>query len=616
MKILILDSLENALLERLLADNVIYRPDLLRKNREALVGAMIASDVDAIISSADFPLTLVHEWSATRAAQTYWVHITGDSTESSSQSTAHTRKPASGKQLAILDVQGVTGDAAYIAAFQQLEQEFTRRNAPMPSSVASTGKNGKEQVLLTGAGLVNLITAHTLQSAGYRVKLVDAGPDPRAAADWTAYGCSHGGDDARMFTLSEMDNYNDREVSTTMNSLFQRNVTEAGWNVHWKGTLSNDEQRWIKEFESIPTWLADRYNEDIFAFNRESQPLWEQWIAQDPSLFDESLFREGILRIYSDPAQYASAVKRQNRIGATQYLLTSEEVASKHPALADAVKGNHIAGGVHAVGFTVNAHKFIYRLLDRLTAGGAEFEWNQRAHNILFDANRNIKGIRTQSKVLEADHYVISPGAYGASLLAGTRSNGKIHGVLGAWLRLPNTEPELTHSLKLARKGHITEDANITVATDENGAPIMIIGSGYGHTGIDPRNIDQALLHQIYQGLVDTAEKYFPKAYKAAVAAGNIEASFKYCVRPWTATSLGVFEILGVQGGGKGIITGGHNTGGFAQSPAIAQAVLAAVAGREHAMHYAYDPERASRFLSAVSPIRDREPRVEPLEIG
>ncbi len=75
-------------------------------------------------------------------------------------------------------------------------------------------------------------------------------------------------------------------------------------------------------------------------------------------------------------------------------------------------------------------------------------------------------------------------------MLKGTASEGKINGGLGAWLRLPNIESSLRNSLKLARKGHMTEDGNITVATDENGSPIMIIGSGYGYTGLDATNID------------------------------------------------------------------------------------------------------------------------------
>ena len=59
--------------------------------------------------------------------------------------------------------------------------------------------------------------------------------------------------------------------------------------------------------------------------------------------------------------------------------------------------------------------------------------------------------------------------------------------------------------------------------------------------------------------------------------------------------------MLETKYGGKCIITGGHNTGGFAQSPAVAQAVLAAIQGRKHGMHHLYHPDRASAFLANTS---------------
>jgi D-amino-acid dehydrogenase len=405
-----------------------------------------------------------------------------------------------------------------------------------------------------------------------------------------------------------MDNYNDKQVSSQMNTMFKRNVSQLGWSVHWKDTLSAREKSWIKEFESIPVWLANRYNEDIFLFNRESLPLWDEWKATDPHLFESSIIREDILRLYSDPVQFDAAVKRQNRIGATKRVLTSEKLISAHPGLTEAVKNGHIAGGVEVIGFTINAHKFIDQILNRLECNGAQFEWNQSAQSLRFDDQARVNGIRTSHGVLDAQHYVISPGAYGDNLLVGSRTHGRIHGVLGAWLRLPNTVPPFKLSMKLARKGHITEDSNITIVADVDGSPLLVIGSGYGYTGVDPRNIDQAQLHQIYHGLIDTAQKCFPQAYQAALSTGSLESSFKYCVRPWTATSLGIFESIVTAQGGSCVITGGHNTGGFTQAPATAQAVLAALEGRQHPMHAAYHPDRASSFItwSRDSLSRDR----------
>ncbi|MGF6873446.1 NAD(P)/FAD-dependent oxidoreductase [Paraburkholderia sp. MM5477-R1] len=605
MKILLLDLLDRSLQDALLADNVIYRPDLLHKSHDIFTRTIVENNIDALVSRSPIPANVIANWAAARTLAAFVVRVViPDPNALDLLDYTPDGKIQNGNSIA-LQAFGKSLEDAYVNAFDQLEAHSIKsalheRRAQDDEACSSASEMQNEKVLMVGAGLVNLVTAYRLQQAGYAIHFVDARPEPAKSSPWAAFGCSHGGDDARMFTLSEMDNYNDRQVSLTMNNLFRRSVTELGWNVHWKQTLSERELDWVREFEGIPVWLANKYNEDIFSFTRASLAKWTEWIEHDPELFTASLLREGILRLYSDETQFVNAVRRQNRIGATRNVLTPAEVAHDHPALAEAVRGGHIAGAVYVEGFTINSHKFVRQLLQRLSAGGAEFSWGESAKQIIFDERRRVTGIQFSDEVIEADHYVLSPGAYGNDLLDGTESKGKIHGVLGAWLRIPNLEPELRHSLKLARKGHITEDANITVATDEVGKPILIIGSGYGHTGIDPRNIDQAQLQQIYLGLVDTAAKYFPTSYAAALAAGNMAGSFKYCVRPWTSSGLGIFEMLPASDGGRCVITGGHNTGGFAQSPEIAQAVFDAIEYREHPMHFAYHPNRPSTFLSAT----------------
>lgn len=601
MKILLVDRLEASLLDVLLADNVFYRPDLPLKSPEIFTDALVSNDIDAVVSRAALPEQVIEAWSSAKSGPTYQVSVSIHG--GAFPKRVGTDEPGVLDGTRMLVVEGDSEASAYVCALETLERISTEREYRRTYD-ALMQASPDNRVLIVGAGVVNLVTAQALQEKGYAVHIVDAGPDPRERAEWTAYGCSHGGDDARMFTLSEMDNYNDREISSAMNNIFVRDVSDLGWAVQNTKLLSKSEQNWIREFEQVPVWLAKRYNEDIFVFNRESDPLWRRWIEEDADLFAGSLLREGILRLYSDPAQHEKAVARQNFIGATKRVLSPEDIATFHPALAGAVRGGHLAGGVEVVGFTVNIHKFVAGLLDRLASGGAVFEWNVQAQALEFDGLGRVTGIRFPDGTREAGNYVISPGAYGDALLAGTRSHGRIHGVLGAWLRLPNVEPELRHSLKLARKGHITEDANVTVATDATGQPIMIIGSGYGHTGVDPRNIDEHLLTSIYMGLVDTAEKYFPEAYEVAREAGSMEGSLKYCVRPWTSTGLGIFETIPAAGQGKCVITGGHNTGGFTQAPAVAQAVSAALGGSRHAMHSAYQPDRATIFFG--------RPRAEP----
>lgn len=587
MRILILDLLNEELANHVLAKNVIYRPDVLRKGQAVLRRVLVESDVDAVVTRAALPGDIVSAWAGGRSEPCYYVSIGMRSDKNGSGNFG---------SAALLSIAENGDEDAYIAALKALERAFT---AQYDERHYAGGRrvSASRRVTLIGGGLVNLITAHYLSQRDYDVEIVDARPDPRTAADWTSFGCSRGGDDARMFTLSEMDNYNSREIHESMNTAFQRSVSELGWATHHAGSLSQEEHAWVSEFESIPTWLADSYNDDIFSLTRESRGLWDAWIDSDPQLFQDSLIREGVLRIYSDIDNLAAGVARQSRIGAARAILSGADVAREQPALAAAVDSGHIAGGIDVVGFTINAHKFMRLLIDRLEVKGVRTHWNRRAQHLVFDGRGNVAGVRLSDGMLTTENVVISPGAYGSTLLKGTASEGKINGVLGAWLRLPNIESSLRNSLKLARKGHVTEDANITVATDENGDPIMIIGSGYGYTGIDATNIDGRLLKVMYEGLIDTAQKYFPAAYHAAMARGDIESELRYCVRPWTSSSLGIFEAIPTASSGHCIITGGHNTGGFAQAPAVGKAVAALLSGEAHPMHALYHPNRAAAFL-------------------
>lgn len=590
MRIVLVDVVPDHVLTFALAGNVLYRPDLVYKSPSIVAAALEEVSADAVIVSSCVLDEALRTFAQGKEVCRVRVSvgptpIVFHTLETNCVTTLHAR--------------GEDASSAYANALDALERRATTTLAP-PLVEARFVPRKTRDVTLVGAGIVNLVTGFMLQAEGYAVRFVDAGPEPQADAHWTAYGCSRGGDDARMFTLSEMDNYNDKIVSPQMNGVFNARVGDLGWDVRRNAVASAAERRWLAEYELLPVWLAKSYNVDIFAFNRDSRSGWEAFIEAEPDLFCGCELREGILRLYADPIHFGIACERQDWIGATQRVLSPDEVAAFQPALAEAVAAGQIAGGIVVTGFTLNVHKFMHRLVATMRERGATFEWNRRATTLRLNDRGAVASVEAVDGPIPGDAFVVSPGAYAQALLSGTRCADKIHGVLGAWLRLPNLEPRLDQSLKLARRGHITEDANITVATDLYGEPLMIIGSGYGHTGVDPANIDEMSLHQLYAGIIDTARRFFPSAYEAARDAGSIETSLKHCVRPWTATGLGLFEILPTTKGGRCVITGGHNTGGFAQAPTIAAAVLAALAGRDHAMHRLYHPDRTASFMGRL----------------
>jgi glycine/D-amino acid oxidase-like deaminating enzyme len=594
MKIFLIGSIDEITLRQVISDNVFYRPDLLYKKTTMLAQALISQKVDAVITSVDLPFEAIKLWKEAMPL-TYLVHVNTNVSE-----IIETSNVSIAEAHIELFVRGENMDISFLSAFRLLEQKCTLNLVGSPNHLATRTANNAKRVLIVGAGVVNLVTAYTLQTNGYQVHILDRSPDPRENSEWTKYGCSRGGGDARMFSFSEMNCYNDKKVTKSMNNLFSRRVDKLGWSIYNEGTLTSTEQGWIVDFENLPTWLASQYNQDIFGFNKESHLLWEKWKIEDPELFSSSFLKEGIYRLFSDKDTFRQKASIQSDIGACKKLLSPKDVANLNPILEEAVQNGLIAGGIDEIGFTVQVHQFIHELIDRLQKNGADFSWNQEASDILFDTQNKVTGIKTKEQIFTANHYVISTGVYGGTLLNGTLTEGKIHGVLGVWVELPNIEPHLENSLKLRRTGHITEAANITVSKDSSGNHVLILGSGYGYTGINPNNIDEELLDQLYDGLIDTAKKYFPKAYHVAFSNNTIEDSLKYCLRPWTSNSLGVFETIQTRTSGKCIITGGHNTGGFAQSPSIAQAVLLSLNSCSHKMHSMYHPKRSSEFLSVT----------------
>ncbi|MGI5170955.1 NAD(P)/FAD-dependent oxidoreductase [Spirillospora sp. CA-253888] len=454
----------------------------------------------------------------------------------------------------------------------------------------AAAKHGRSSVVLIGAGVVNLITALRLVRDGHEVTVYDACPGPKDDAPWEARGCSWGGGDGRMFTLTEADGYHG---NTALGPVpFTRPLKERGWCVAPPGAIEQKELSWVLDNHRIPKWLADSFTADVLSFNHLAKDLWEDLISDEAELFREVGLREGILRLYTDRERLQDQIIRQRRLGAARHELTSSQVAASHPALSTAHANGVLAGGIEVVGFTVQIHAFLARLVDVLERLGALFHWGRPVEGTACERN----GLRSAGEIVLGDHYIVSPGAYGGELLRGTAAYDQIHGVLGSWLTLPNVHPELQSSVKISRTGHLTEDANVTVTTDPHGNSYLVVGSGYGWTGADPRNIDPDQLDSLHAAVEDTAATFFPEAFERARDTGLLQASRRHCVRPWTASSLPLLEVVRNGDGGLVVVTGGHNTGGFAQAPVVAEAVAAALRGEEHPMQVLYRPDRLQRF--------------------
>jgi glycine/D-amino acid oxidase-like deaminating enzyme len=574
-------------------NNVLYRPDLATGCPDSVSDALSTHKPDVLITRSPITRSMLAAWRTTRPDGPLMVvnlRVAGE--PAGAASSEDDCRP-----------HGITycrADNA-IQALTIAEQMWTDATFAAPPAAPSTERS----VTLVGGGIVNLVTALYLIRHGYQVALYDKAPDPRDNADCAEYGCTRGGGDGRMFTLTEADSYNSRSWGPdgTPYHLLTRSISENGWRISKPDDPLDQEHRWADEFHQLPFWLANSYNDDIFMVNQEAKQRWAGLLQSDPALFnDRTGYRKGILRLYMDTDYFKRHITRNKAVGAVRRVLDINQVCDKYPALADACRNATVAGGIEVTGFTVNIHKFVAQLVDMLEDEGVRFHWHTPVTKIHWSASGIVGGVETATGLTRSHHYVLSPGAYGNELLHGTASHDKMQGMLGVWLTIPNIHPQLTNSVKIARNGHRAEETNVTLATDRSGNPALVCGSGYGWTGLDPHNVDSAQLDALFDALEDTLRRFFPRALEAARASGSLHGSRQLCVRPWTSSCLGIFEMIETVDGGRLVVTGGHNTGGFTQSPVVAEAVLAAVEGRKHLMHTRYHPRRLDNFYAVASP--------------
>jgi D-amino-acid dehydrogenase len=453
------------------------------------------------------------------------------------------------------------------------------------------------RVVLVGCGVVNLICAVHLVHAGYHVSILESGPAPGAST--SVPRCTWSGGDGRIFSWNEARHHMRGRSPLAASKVFQRVISEGGWLCTRPEALTAGDQRWIEQYEQTAPWLRDVYNDDIIAMNRDSDAGWQALQRAAPALFADVGFQQTLLRLYPDAERFAKAEREERAIGA--YKRRLQRIAEEVPALRQAVEHGKLFAAIEVQGFGLNIHRFARAVVAYLEARGVTISWNTPVGRVELDPLGNVEGVWSGSRFFQADHFVVSPGVAGSQCLRGSLSAPAIAAMLGAWITIPRPGNVALPPMKVTRNGFASDEsaagANVIPGYAADGTPVLHISSGHGFLGKNVASGDEREVEAMFGAVEQTAESLFPDWFHAARASGQLHDSRSRCIRPWTPTCLGLFETLPTTEGGAFVIAGGHNTGGFAQSPQVAQAVLAALEGREHAMHRLYHPERLEAFL-------------------
>lgn len=308
-----------------------------------------------------------------------------------------------------------------------------------------------------------------------------------------------------------------------------------------------------------------------------------------------------LLRVYQTEASFAAAQRLESHLGSCHEVLTNDTLVQMQPCFTEAIAQNAISGALRVEGFSLNIKSFSRNLIHLLRSKGVRFRWNVSVDAICRDDTGRVNGLRIGADTVQATNIVICPGAYAALSCGSLEALSDIAAMVGMWITLPNEERPLTAPLKVRRRGfaasEAAEGANIIPGRDSCSRPVIYCSSGHGFVGAKPESVMSSDLHELLTCIKETSRDLFPDKYAEAEHRGMLDVEPEYCVRPWTSSGLGVFDRLETTNGGQLILTGGHNTGGFAQAPSVAHAVRMALQGEVPEMAEIYHPKRAHAFL-------------------
>jgi D-amino-acid dehydrogenase len=580
--IVICSRMSDATLERVIDDHIVYRPDLVR--RPSAIAATIVAQLapDALV---------IHERDRDRlpglAAEVAGrpLIVYGDRTAAPLHGF-----PPSFQIHAVQedDTEDAEGEAMVLAERLTLLASGLRRRAP-------------GDVVLIGAGVVNLITALELADLGWTVSLHDRMPDPRDAGaevgPRSELGATFGGEDARIFSFNEARHHLSRSPDHTAGGRlpFRHTIANDGWLSCPAEQLDGDAQDWIAALERVPPWLTREYNADIIGFNIRSHAGWHRIFAQHHELLRGTGFCGRLIRIYQTAVAFARGRAGEAEIGALQAELPLPELARLEPALEPAIAAGAVVGALRVHGFSLQVKTLSRNLVRHLAERGVALHWSSGLEAIGRDRSGRVDHVVLGGRTVRATSYVLSPGALGAALRAKVAALRPVGAMAGMWVVLPNREPRLTTPLKVGRRAFAStaaaEGANVIPGRDEQGRPVLFCSSGHGFVGIHPGAVAGADLAELARCIEDTVAELFPDK-RAELESSRGGDALRYCVRPWTPSGLGIFSAEETAHGGGFLVTGGHNTGGFSQAPEIAAAVARTLEGAEHDMHRLYNPER------------------------
>jgi len=280
-------------------------------------------------------------------------------------------------------------------------------------------------IIVLGAGVTGLATAHCLAGDGHRVTVVDRAGGPGRGASFANGGQLSYSYVAPLAALSAL-----RELPGW---LIRRDAP-----LRFRPQLDPRQWAWCLRFLAACTGERNRTaTERLLRLSMYSRDQLDALLDATPLGFDHS--RTGKLVVYSSADSFRAAqaqMEFQRRLGCEQRALDARGCLDTEPALA--AIAHRIVGGIFTAGEQAgDCHLFCQALETRLKAmTTVGFLYGRDVRRLLVDGRR-VLGVETDAGVLEADAYVLALGTGSPALAAGAGIRLPIYPLKGYSLTVP-----------------------------------------------------------------------------------------------------------------------------------------------------------------------------------
>jgi D-amino-acid dehydrogenase len=374
------------------------------------------------------------------------------------------------------------------------------------------------RVIVIGAGITGLATAHYLMRDGHQVTVIDrqAGPALGASfANGAQLSYSYVAPLAGPGVLPKVPPW-----------LLRRDAP-----LRFRPKLDTDQWRWLIAFVlACNKSTSDLTTRRLLALSFHSRALMQAYVdGPDGVGLDFGYARNGKLVVYSDRSEFAGASSRvsyQRDLGCEQEALDADACRALEPALADPSSGlrQRMVGAIYTPSEEVgDCYRFCVAMHQRLEAAGVAFQFNERVVDLRLGGVGDRAVVLTGNGSVQGDAVVLASGSASPRLARGVGIYLPVYPLKGYSITVGASALAPRISVTDFKKKVVyapLTDAGQRPLSDRSNAPqvrLRIAGMAdlVGHdTAIDPERLNQLIIE---------ARSAFPNASASGYASDGME---------------------------------------------------------------------------------------------